>query len=191
MWKQFIDGWHISAQAGAQRAAAMALTAGFGSNSDGGVHAPGSGGRHNSDSDDQAPKSRAAPKDKSAPRQTQKVKAQKDKAPFYFPASKEVIGAALGIAPPSARCKYCQNTGHFHSDCPIGWARRGHTLPGFNRNGKKVPSAWDGDNPTKDTFAAWMRFWKDTTAYENGPAVRDGAPDLAALRKARREGAPP
>ena len=27
MWKQFIDGWHISAQAGAQRASAMALTA--------------------------------------------------------------------------------------------------------------------------------------------------------------------
>ena len=191
MWKQFIDGWHISAQAGAQRASAMAITAGFSSNGDGGGHSPGPGGRHDSDSDDHMPKSRAAPKDKAAPRQTPKVKAPKDKAPYFFPASKEVIGAGLGIDPPAAKCKHCLESGHFHSDCPIGWARRGHTLPGFNRSGKKVQSAWDGDNPTKDTFAAWTRFWKDTTVYENGPAVRDGAPDLAALRKARRDGAPP
>ena len=193
MWKQFIDGWHISAQAGAQRASAMALTAGFSSGGDGGGYSPGPGGHHDSDSDDHAPKSRSAPKDKAAQRQTPKVKAPKDKTltPNYFPASKEVIGAALGIEPPAARCKFCLETGHFHSDCPVGWAKRGHPLPGFNKNGRKVRSAWDGDNPTKDTFAAWVRLWKDATVFENGPLVRDGSPDLAALRKARRDGAPP
>ena len=171
----------------------MALTAGFGSGGDGGGYSPGPGGCHDSDSDDHAPKSRSAPKDKAAQRQTPKVKAPKDKVlmPPYFPASKEVIGAALGIEPPAAKCRHCQETGHFHSDCPVGWAKRGHTLPGFNKNGRKVRSAWDGDNPTKDTFAAWVRFWKDATIFENGPSVRDGSPDLAALRKARRDGAPP
>ena len=89
MWKQFIDGWHISAQAGAQRASAMALKAGFGSGGDGCGHSPGPGGPHDSDSDDHAPKSCSAQKDKAAQRQTPKVKAPKDKAPMplYFPAS--------------------------------------------------------------------------------------------------------
>ena len=58
----------------------MALTAGFGSGGDGGGYSPGPGGRHDSDSDDHAPKSRLAPKDKAAQRQTPKVKAPKDKA---------------------------------------------------------------------------------------------------------------
>ena len=192
MWKQFIDAWHISAQAGAQRASALALTTGFGSVGDGGGYPSGLGSAHDSDSDDRAPKLRPTPRDKSAQKQPATPQAQKERSSLLFPASKEVLGAALGIDMPSsaAKCRHCKEPGHFHSDCPARWVARGHVLPGFQKNGKKVRSAWDGDNPTKETFAAWVRFWKDTNIFENGPSVREGASDLAALMKAARKGPP-
>ena len=189
MWKQFIDGWHISAQAGTQRDAALALTVGFG---------PAVGKARGfvpleSDSDDDAPASRSAPRDKTSKRVERKKKAQKDKVALtpYFPASSGILGASLGLEPPSGACKHCQGTGHFHSECPVYWAKRGHPLPGFTSSGRRVRSAWDDDNPKKEVFAAWVKFWKDKSIFENGPAVRDGAPDLAALKKASREGPPP
>ena len=146
-----------------------------------------------SDSDDDAPASRSAPRDKTSKRVERKKKAQKDKVALtpYFPASSGILGASLGLEPPSGACKHCQGTGHFHSECPVYWAKRGHPLPGFTSSGRRVRSAWDDDNPKKEVFAAWVKFWKDKSIFENGPAVRDGAPDLAALKKASREGPPP
>lgn len=188
MWKQFIDGWRHSAQASAQREAALALTADWGDCDDTpcGARAP------DSDSDDGSPAPRISSRDKGTPRQTPKPKPAKEKSTTspIFPSSKEVIGAALGLDPPGGDCRHCKNPGHFHTDCPVRWAKRGHPLPGFSSNGRRIRGAWEDGNPTKETFSAWVRFWKDPALFGSGPTVRDGAPDLQAIKKAAREGPP-
>ena len=191
MWKQFIDGWRHSAQASAQRAAALALTSDWGDDDD--DDAACGSGAPDTDSDDSAPAARNPPRGKGTPRQTPKPKPAKEKPAVSptFPASKEVIGAALGLDPPGGNCRHCQQSGHFHSDCPVRWAQRGHPLPGFSNNGRRIRGAWVDGNPTKETFAAWVRFWKNSALFGSGPTVRDGAPDLQAIKKAAREGPPP
>jgi len=188
MWKQFVDGWHVSAQAGVQREAALALTVGFAPS----ASKTQAAGVYESEPEVDEPTPRSAPRSKADKRSEQQKLAQKDKATApYFPASSSIIGDALGLAPPAGKCRHCQTVGHFHSECPVRWGQRGHPLPGFNSSGRRKRSAWENDNPTKETFAAWVKFWKDKSIYANEPAVRDGAPDLTALKKASRDGPPP
>ena len=65
-------------------------------------------------------------------------------------------------------------------------------LPGWKSNGKKDRAGWDGDNPTKATFKAWLQFVKENFPGGGGQAASVvGAPDSSDYQDSARKGAGP
>ncbi|NDC79551.1 MAG: hypothetical protein EBZ67_17025, partial [Chitinophagia bacterium] len=93
-----------------------------------------------------------------------------------LPSSESIIGPHLGIPGPAFACHHCGEDGHWRGECPAFWGSKDLPLPGWRRNGRKDRNAWDGENPKKETFKAWVRFIKDNFDNKGQPARVDGAP---------------
>ena len=106
----------------------------------------------------------------------------------HFPVSKQIVGAHIGIDGPTKNCWGCSKAGHYRGECPEEYGKlgMGKALPGFDRDGVKIPGAWNGDEPRKKTFVAWVAFLANRAVYPSGGAVASGlrgAPDLAAFQE--------
>eukprot|EP00961_Rhodomonas_salina_P297065 3936906-Rhodomonas_salina.3 len=83
-----------------------------------------------------------------------------------MPNAKAVIGADTpGAIDWNDSCKYCgqsgdNGNGHRIFECAKRFANdhAGHTMPGFDDQGNRVASAWNGANITNDTKAQWRRM---------------------------------
>ena len=53
----------------------------------------------------------------------------------------------------------------------------GMALPVWDRDGVKIPGAWNGDEPRRKTFVAWEAFLANRAVYPSG-----GTAPLAAAR---------
>jgi hypothetical protein len=93
-----------------------------------------------------------------------------------LPSSESIIGPHLGIPGPAFSCHHCGEDGHWRGECPAFWGSKDLPLPGWRRNGKKDRNAWEGENPKKETFKAWVKFIKDNFENNGQPARVDGAP---------------
>ena len=107
---------------------------------------------------------------------------------MHFPASKQIVGTHIGINGPVKNCWACSKVGHFRGECPgeYGKLGLGQALPGWDRDGAKIPGAWNGDEPRRKTFVAWVAFLTNRAVYPSGGAVGSGlrgAPDLAAFQE--------
>ncbi len=108
-----------------------------------------------------------------------------------IPSSESIIGPHLGIAGPDFECRGCKETGHWIGECPVYWGSQGDPLPGWKANGKKDKKAWDGANPTKETFKNWVRFINAHFVGGGQPAGLEGAPSLSDYKDRARNGAGP
>ena len=88
-------------------------------------------------------------------------------------------------------CHRCGEKGHWKGECPVFWGEQGKPLPGWKKNGKKDRAGWDGDNPTKATFKAWLQFVKENFSGGSQAASLDGAPDITDYQDRAKKGAGP
>jgi hypothetical protein len=99
----------------------------------------------------------------------------------HYPISKDVIGDKIGIDGPTKPCWECKQQGHSAGECPSAYGKIGKPLPGWNKDGDKIASAWLANEPRRATYKAWLAFFKDRTVFAAGraqePRVR-GAPTL-------------
>jgi hypothetical protein len=78
-----------------------------------------------------------------------------------MPIAAAIIGASThGAQVIDKECAECGITGHRKFECPrkfyAEWPGRG--MPGFSRDGSRVPSSWDGDDITAATKKQWLRM---------------------------------
>ena len=108
-----------------------------------------------------------------------------------LPSSAVVIGPALGLEGPTFACNCCGEKGHWKGECPRFWGEQDKPLPGWRKDGRKDRAAWEGDNPTKATFKAWLQFVKENFPKGGHPAAMDGAPDMNDYQHRAKKGAGP
>ena len=106
----------------------------------------------------------------------------------HAPCSRSIVGAEIGLEGPGSRftCWGCQQqAGHLRGECPLAWGKKGKPLPGFDKDGERVPSMWKGDEPRRGTFEQWVKFLEDSDNFSAGGAVAakiPGAPGLDAFK---------
>jgi len=91
-----------------------------------------------------------------------------------MPASSDVIGTKLGIAGPGQPCWSCRKPGHSAGECPLAYGKAGTTLPGWDKKGDKVPAEWNGDEPKRATYKAWVTLFMDARVFPSGQAEVSG-----------------
>ena len=100
---------------------------------------------------------------------------------IHAPASKLVIGDVIGIAGQVRECWNCSKPGHYKGECPVAYGREGKPLPGWDKDGERKPGAWNGDEPKKATYKAWVRFLSDKNNFPSGQAEVAGLREAATL----------
>jgi len=108
-----------------------------------------------------------------------------------LPSSVSIIGPHLGVAGPTFKCHQCNEVGHWKGECPIFWGSKGKPLPGWKADGSKIKKAWDGENPTKATFKAWVQFIQDNFPDNGEAAGVEGAPTFDDYVDRAKKGAGP
>jgi hypothetical protein len=101
----------------------------------------------------------------------------------HFPCSKTVVGPRLGVTcSATGPCRFCNKKGHWAGECPVGWAKDGHALPGYSENGKRYVDDWDAEkNPKKDCARLWLKFLRSKKHFPAGgvAALESRAPAFA------------
>ena len=96
------------------------------------------------------------------------------KVGVHLPASIDVVGDCIGIPGPTMPCWNCKQQGHSQGECPVAYGRLGHALPGWDKDGVKIPAAWHADEPKRATYKAWLSFFKNKRIFSSGQAERSG-----------------
>ena len=110
----------------------------------------------------------------------------------HAPVSKEIIGTVIGRDEPPTTCWECNTTGHFKGECPVAWGRAGRPLPGWDKNGKRIPGAWNKkpNEPKRETHKQWVKFLMDKKNFPSGQAeiaALEDAPDMSEYKQRARE----
>ena len=100
---------------------------------------------------------------------------------IHAPLSKQIIGDKIGVEPPGSKCWGCNRTGHFKGECPVEWGKAFKPLPGWDLKGERKLAEWNGEEPKKATFVAWVKFLQSKDNFPAGCAVAANVQDAPEL----------
>ncbi len=99
----------------------------------------------------------------------------------HMPQAQDILGTDVpGTLPFSSACNECGGK-HRPFECPKLFAKEhpGKTMPGFDANGNRIPSAWSGDKITAATRQQWLRM--QTLGFFTQPPDRGDPASMPAL----------
>ena len=76
-----------------------------------------------------------------------------------MPDAAEIVGPRVG-KPKQLPCGLCQGR-HSGWECPKRFAQLhpGRSMPGFNRDGERIATAFENDEPTPATIQQWRHLY--------------------------------
>ena len=101
---------------------------------------------------------------------------------MFRPMSAPIVGASLCTlrqpGPPHRRCNTCpiHHEPHRMWECPLAYARKFNMpCPGFDSNGARVESAWEGAELTANTRQQWLDYCQRFNIGPSPTEVKNGA----------------